>query len=473
MPDAPPAYDVAIIGGGLAGAATAILLLQGRPGWRVVIIDRGSRSHGGLGEALPELTAYFLGRSLGLGAHLNERHYTRQGSRFWFTNGDPAQTFDASSEIGSKYLVRLPTFLVDRTVLDAKMLRRAAELGAEIRQPATVANVNLSPGGTQTLTLATSDEVRARWVVDASGAAAVLSRSRGALLPATPPRTKVTWSRWRGVQDWDAPELRRAYPEWAAACFGMRNPAINYLTGDGWWSGWTPVRGGEVSIRTAGDRRLIDLPEDTRTFLEERHPVAREMLKKAVLVEGSSRVQEGASSACCPPAGDGFAAVGRAAGFVDPLYGRHLDWTSSTVAAAADLILSGRPGVGFRSAESFDAVAGDKYGFLGEFDLMRVAYPFHLGMYTLAVARAPYQEGARRLLDPPPLPAIVGWVNRRCSQIARVRRARGRLGQANAGKRALFTSFNFHRASAGPLVGAALRWLRLELTEGWRSWLKP
>lgn len=442
MADVPSAYDVAIIGGGLAGAATAILLLQRRPELRVVLVDRASRApQRGLGEALPEVTAFFLGRVLGLGAHLNECHYTRQGARFWFANGNPAQAFDDCSEIGAKYLARLPTFLVDRTVLDAELRRRAAELGAEIRRPA------IARGVTQgTVILQSGDKISARQVVDASG---------GARSP------NVRWSRWRGVKDWDSNELRRRYPKWAEAAFGMRNPALNYLTGDGWWSGWTPVRGGEVSIRTVCDPSLAEWSGDLKAFLEARHPVAREMLANAELVQGSAEDTEATTF----EAEQELLRVGGAAGFVDPLYGRHLDWTSRTVMAAAEAILAERP---LRWAAA-PVMARDKYQYIGEFDLMRAAYLFDLGFYTLRVARVPYREGADRLTEPPAESRILDLLNRRCARIARARRARGMLGRSNAGRRALFTSFNFNLASGWPLVGAALRWAWLEITEGWRS----
>lgn len=444
MADVSPAYDVAIIGGGLAGAATAIRLLQRRPALRVVLVDRARRAPASaLGEALPEVAAFFLGRVLGLGAHLNECHYTRQGSRFWFANGDPAQAFDTCSEIGSKYLARLPTFLVDRTVLDAELRRRAAELGAEIRRPAAARSVVQGR-----VLLQSGDELSARWVVDAAGGA---------------PPPHVRGSRWRGVKDWDSAALRRRYPAWAAATFGMRNPAINYLTGDGWWSGWTPLRGGEVSIRTVWDPRLAEVSGDLKTFLAARHPVAQEMLADAEMIEGSA----GASEPRALETSDGSViCVGGAAGYVDPLYGRHLDWTARTVMAAADFILGERPS----PLAAPGPAAGDPCPYVGEFDLMRVAYLCELGWYTLRVARAPYREGARRLSEPPPPRSpLLALLDRRCTRIAQNRRARGLLGRSNAGRRALFTNFNLHLASGQPLLGAALRWAWLEMREGWRS----
>ena len=75
--------------------------------------------------------------------------------------------------------------------------------------------------------------VEARWVVDASGVAAVLSRQQGWWRANTAHPTTAVWSRWRGVRDWDGYELAQKFPKWAQACYGMRGTATNHLVGDG------------------------------------------------------------------------------------------------------------------------------------------------------------------------------------------------------------------------------------------------
>ena len=58
--------DVAIIGGALAGAAAAILLLRAQPKLRVLIVEKSAAFGRRVGEATVEVSAYFLGRILGL-----------------------------------------------------------------------------------------------------------------------------------------------------------------------------------------------------------------------------------------------------------------------------------------------------------------------------------------------------------------------------------------------------------------------
>src|ERR1051326_3917248 len=95
-------YDVAIVGGALSGAATAILLLREQPELKILIVEKSSAFSRRVGEATVEVSGYFLGRVLGLTQHLNESHLVKQGMRFWFFNSD-AQSLPECSEIGGRY----------------------------------------------------------------------------------------------------------------------------------------------------------------------------------------------------------------------------------------------------------------------------------------------------------------------------------------------------------------------------------
>src|SRR5213596_3171544 len=117
-------YDVAIIGGALAGAATATLLLREQPKLRVLIVEKSTKFSRRVGEATVEISGYFLGRVLGLTQYLNEAHLVKQGMRFWFAN-ERTNWLDDASEIGGRYLSRVPAFQVDRSTLDEEVLRRA------------------------------------------------------------------------------------------------------------------------------------------------------------------------------------------------------------------------------------------------------------------------------------------------------------------------------------------------------------
>src|SRR4051794_8641278 len=142
------AYDIAIVGGALSGAAVANLLLREQPNLKVVILEKSTAFSRRVGEATVEVSGYFLSRVLGLTQHLNESHLVKQGMRFWFSNSR-TQTLPDCSEIGGRYLARVPSYQVDRAVLDEEVLRRAQELGAELWRPASVSRIQLVGGGLQ------------------------------------------------------------------------------------------------------------------------------------------------------------------------------------------------------------------------------------------------------------------------------------------------------------------------------------
>ena len=195
-------YDVVVMGGALSGAATATLLLRQNPGIRILILEKSTKLSRRVGEATVEVSAYFMGRVLGLTQYLNESHLAKQGLRFWFTNGE-VKTLAEASELGPLYQVRVPSYQLDRAAFDEEVLRRAGVAGAEILRPATIIDVQLRPGKEQTVTFRNGEgtrTVRSRWIVDASGVAAILARKQGWWKSNTEHPTAAAWSRWKARQ---------------------------------------------------------------------------------------------------------------------------------------------------------------------------------------------------------------------------------------------------------------------------------
>ena len=491
-------YDVIILGGALAGASAAVLLLRDQPDLRILILEKSRSFERRVGEATVEISAYFLSRVLGLTQHLNQKHLVKQGFRFWFAN-DCVKNLGQSSELGARYLARVPAFQIDRPVLDEEILQRAVGQGAALRRPVSVQSVTLQEGGRQTVTYRDGDEVQtqtARWVVDASGVAALLARQQGWWQSNDAHPVSSVWARWRGVADLDGLDVVHRYPELARNNFGIRATATNHVMGQGWWAWMIPLKGGDVSVGVVYDERLVDWPTEgslgqrLKDFLGQ-HPVARELLQDAKWVEGDVHKRRHLAYRVNRFAGDGFVLVGDAAGFLDPFYSPGMDWVAFTVSAAAALMGSEAEGNArtaqverynrdFSRAYSrwFDAIYRDKYHYLGDFQLMRWAFLLDLGFYYLGVVSQPFKRGPKALEEPvfsSPPSTPVYWImrcyNRRFAAMGIHRRKRGTWGQRNHGRRFLFGGYAFNSSSTLPLFQALLAWGWLELTEGWRTWL--
>jgi flavin-dependent dehydrogenase len=247
------------------------------------------------------------------------------------------------------------------------------------------------------------------------------------------------------------------------------------------------------------DQRFVSWPEHgslgqrLSDFLTQ-HPVARELIADAHWREGDVHWRKNLPYFSTTFAGDGFVLVGDAAAFIDPFYSPGIDWISFTAASSVRLILAQQRGEELapllakhnrdftRSYERwFQAIYQDKYEYMGEFDLMRIAFLFDLGLYYLGIASQPFKRGPQALTEPvfATLPSVpffhfMRTYNRRLAQIARARKLRRRWGRRNDRRRFLFPGYTFAATSAMPLTKALAGWLRVEAAEGWRTWFhKP
>ena len=108
------------------------------------------------------------------------------------------------------------------------------------------------------------------------------------------------------------------------------------MIGDGWWSWWIPLKGGDVSVGVVFDQRIVDWPhgggklgDRLKKFLMQ-HPVGREMLVDAQFDEDDVHWRKNLAYYSTTFAGDGFVLVGDAAAFMDPFYSPGMDWIAFT-----------------------------------------------------------------------------------------------------------------------------------------------
>ena len=158
--------DVAIIGGGPAGSAAAILLA--RAGRRVVLCEKEIFPRFKIGESLlPHSLELF--DKLGVRDELDRHAFPKHGGEIATACGRRVQRFYFENAL---QLSHRSAYQVERAWFDKMLLDRAAASGVEVRQPCTVSDIACDREG---VTLQTdSGEIRASYLLDCSGRNAVV-----------------------------------------------------------------------------------------------------------------------------------------------------------------------------------------------------------------------------------------------------------------------------------------------------------
>jgi flavin-dependent dehydrogenase len=175
-PDGGPGdFDVVVVGGGPAGCATA-LALAGRTSLRILLVEAGRYQSPRVGESIPPDTSAVL-QALGIwDDFVREGHAACLGScSSW---GDDALGYNdfLFNPLGRGWHL-------ERRRFDAFLARKAAERGCAVRQGTRLESCERVASGFR-LRLGddggAKHEIRARFVVDASGMRSRVARSMGA-----------------------------------------------------------------------------------------------------------------------------------------------------------------------------------------------------------------------------------------------------------------------------------------------------
>ncbi len=138
-------FDVAILGGGLAGLTLARQLLRKRPETRLLILEKHdfpvAESAYKVGESTVEIGAHYLAQEVDLKKHLIDDQLPKFGLRFFFQQG--RMSLSDAAEVGSSEFFAAPGYQVDRGRLENYLAKAIGDMGAVLLK-ARVRDVQLA-----------------------------------------------------------------------------------------------------------------------------------------------------------------------------------------------------------------------------------------------------------------------------------------------------------------------------------------
>lgn len=313
-------FDVAVVGGGPAGAATSMWLAGA--GLSTLLVERTRepqwRACGVFSSPLTRRRLLDLGVT-------NER----LGGLF-----TPVAGLDLQTTRGVHCRLEYehgPACGFDRVALDAVLLERAREAGAEVRRGVVVRGVRLPARYGQAAVLDLSPTiagpatkaVAARMVVGADGPRSLVARSAGVARSARLlRRAGITFHRPDPTEH------------------GAGSARSRFVFGSGWYVGVAPVPGGRVNVGMVVPGEMLRVPAG---------PLVERLLARFPgPLEGWMSAPNADRMAVAFPlrhsvtrlAGRGFALVGDATGFIDPLTGEGIHRALLSADFAAEAIVA-------------------------------------------------------------------------------------------------------------------------------------
>jgi flavin-dependent dehydrogenase len=343
-------YDVAIMGGGLAGLTLGLQLARERPETSILIAEKRAgpapEAAFKVGESTVELSAFYFAETLGLRDHLEAEQLPKMGLRFFFPadgNGDLA----SRPEWGSIEPPPVPSFQLDRGRFENELAdRNRAREETDLLDGWTVADLDLGERGDHVLTLehgGGTETARASWVIDASGYAQLLKRKLGLEQPVGH-TINACWlrvgdeldvGRWADDPEWlgrmSEPRLRRL--------------STNHLMGEGYWVWLIPLASGSTSVGIVADPRFVPWEEISTLegmldWLDRHEPqLARELRARSEGVADFLKVEDFAYSCRRVFSPARWAMTGVAGVFLDPFYSPGSDFIAIANTFITDMVV--------------------------------------------------------------------------------------------------------------------------------------
>lgn len=323
--------DVLIIGAGPSGSMSAALLAD--RGYDVLVLEKQRFPRFSIGESLLAASAQMLSEAGMLDAVMSAGFQYKNGASF--VHGDRYAEFNFADKVTDG----LPfTFQVQRARFDKVLADEAARRGAKIEYEVEITAIDVS-GDTPVVTSKRGDEVtvhRPKFVLDASGFGRTLPRLLDLERPSDFPARAALFVH---VKDnivsgaFDRQKIR----------IGV-HPTETHV-----WSWLIPFSDGNASLGVVASRehhaRFTGSLEERLWQLIAEEPTLRELLAAAHTVRPVGEIV-GYSASVKRLHGPGYALLGNAAEFLDPVFSSGVTIAMKSASLAARLLdrqLRGEP----------------------------------------------------------------------------------------------------------------------------------
>ena len=379
----------------MAGSLLARQLKRARPSLAVGLFEKSTQRSYKVGESMVEIASNYLVRRHNLTGYLYENHLPKNGLRYFFDDEERSTSLTEMSEVGPINLPFHPAFQIDRARLETDLLEMARAEGVSVRIGVRVEDVEVRSGGDSHSFVVrgeNGDEPHAaRWLVDASGRAGVVSRKLDLRVPEKEHQVGSVWARFRGVVDVD--EI--GSEEWRGRVrHSTRRLSTMHFWYPGYWFWVIPLRGGVTSVGLVGEvarGREVRTAEGFCEFLRQ-HRALDELMSGAEMIDCGSFSQIAYGSKAFFHR-DRWALSGEAATSADPFYSPGSDFIALENDFIADLIERDAAGeeVGERldmydqfmqfRHESAMLLYRGLYDAMGSYELMRMKWDLDIGSY--------------------------------------------------------------------------------------------
>jgi flavin-dependent dehydrogenase len=308
-------YDVVVVGGGPGGSVVASRLAQ--KGRKVTVFEKERFPRFHLGESLLPQSMSVL-EAIGVLEQVDARFIRKHGAHFHDSGTGRTARFDFADAFMAEHK---NAYQVPRDAFDELLLRRAEELGADVREGFSVARVRFDGGRAVGVDVTAPDgtphRVDAPVVVDATGRDALLAHASRTTTRIESLDTTALFSHWEGAYrdegeragdiqivlfGWDAADAKEPAGWFWFIPFKDGRTSVGAVV----QGAWMRAHKGE-SVPALYARAIAESPVAKR-FLENAH----QLWPARATADFSFRVRD--------LTGDGWLAVGDSGGFIDPLF---------------------------------------------------------------------------------------------------------------------------------------------------------